>query len=226
MKHIIRTVALTLIVSMLSVNAFAAEKFTPSVEQKKAPVVANQKNEQIVDGKPAIVVKNEKGEVQKADAPVVLKITPVSSVKKAEDNKDDDATEATETLTEEEEEIQESLEEAFEQIAGAESLEEIAPELPDVLKALKIETPVEELVVQDLVNISLPEEMTEALEEEGNTIDITFEMKVEEGKQLIVLVQNEDGEWIVISGDAIVVDDDGTVTISFPCVGNVAFIMA
>ena len=235
MKHITRIAALALAVSMLSVAAFAAPNYTPSVEQKETPQIVAPKTEHQVDGKPAIVVKDENGEVKAADAVDTVKITGLPTSKKdnvpAETLEDGstvptEATEATEPLTEEEVAVQESLEKAYNQIAEAKDLSEVAPELPKVLEDLKVETPVEELVVQDLFNITLPEEMTKALEIEGNTIDISFQMEIEEGKQLIVMVQTADGQWVIVSGDAVVVNDDGTVTISFPCVGNVAFIVA
>lgn len=216
MKHIIRAVALVLMVAMLSVTAFAA--FTPSVEQKAEPEVVAPKTEHKVDGKPAVVVKDEKGEVISADLVETVKVTPVSNFKGEEAEEKE--------LTEEEVAVKESLEKTYTEIAEAKNLAEVAPKLPEVLKELKVETKVEELVVQDLFNITLPEELTKALEVEGNTIDLTFEMEVEEGKQLIVMVQSADGEWVIISGDAIVVDEDGTVTVSFPVVGNVAFIVA
>ena len=227
MKHITRTAALVLMAAVLSVN-ICADKFTPSVEQKEAPTIVAPKTEHKVDGKPALVVKDKKGEVIAADKVETVKVTPVSSFKKkAEDKKDDTkTTEPTEPLTKEEAAIQESLEKAYTEIVEAKSLDVIAPELPNVMKDLKIETKVEDLVVQDLINITLPEEMAKALEVEGNTIDMTFEMKIEEGKQLIVMVQGADGKWVVIAGDAIVVNDDGTVTIAFNVVGNVAFVIA
>ena len=237
MKKIVSVAAAILAVSMLSVTAFAA--FTPSVEQKDAPtVVVPPNSEHKIDGKPAIVVKDETGKVVSADKVETLKITPVSSFKKkdttAEETKPDSADEtaateetvATEPMTEEEIAVQESLEKTYTEILEAENLAVLVPELPDVMKELKVDTKVEDLVVQDLFNISLPEEMEKSLEIEGNTIDISFEMTIEEGKQLIVMVQTEDGEWVLISGDSIVVDEDGYVTDSFPCVGNVAFVIA
>ena len=217
MKHYIRSAALVLMAAMLSVNAFAAEKFTPSVEQKEAPAIVAPKTEHKVNGKPAVVVKDEKGEVVNAQAVDAIKVTPVSSFK----DKD-----AAKPQTEEEKVVAESLDKTYTEIVEAKSLDVLAPELPDVLKELKVDTKVEDLVVQDLINVSVPKEMEDILLVEGNTIDLTFEMEVEEGKELIVMVQTADGEWVVISGDAIVIDDDGTVTISFPVVGNVAFIVA
>ena len=91
---------------------------------------------------------------------------------------------------------------------------------------MKIETPAEDLVVRDIVKLDVSEKMAEALKEEGNTLDITFEMELEEGQNLIVMVKGADGEWIVIPAENVVVNADGTVTIGFTAVGVVAFVVA
>lgn len=205
MKHIIRTVALVLVVSMLSVAAFAAGT-TPSVEQKPAPKPVPPTTE--VDGKPAIVVKDKDGKVMESDDPEVLTITPMADAK-------DQAPE-----------VKKEMEDAYTEIAEAESLVAVAPALTDVMKDMEIETPAEDLVVRDIVKLDVSEKMAEALKEEGNTLDITFEMELEEGQKLIVMVKGPDGEWIVIPAENVVVNDDGTVTVGFTAVGVVAFVVA
>ncbi len=198
MKHIIRTVALVLVVCMLSVTAFAAENFTPSVEQKGSP--------EVVDGKAELIVKGDDDKVVESDNYDCLVVTPLSKIK-------DLAPEA-----------KEQMEKAFTQISEAKSLAEVAPELTDVLKELKVETPVEDLVVRDLFHIAVSEKLAKALETEGNVLPVSFELELAEGEQLIVLVQNAEGEWLIVSGDAVVAED-GFVTVDFPCVGPVAFIV-
>ena len=207
MKHIVRICALVLVVCMMSVTAFAG---TPSPEQGGVPEVVVPQNPGNKPGapeeKPEIVVKNPSDDVVESDEPEVLVITPMNDI---------------ENLTPEQEE---KMEKAYTQVSEAESLAEVAPELPEVLKELKVETPVEDLVIRDFFHIGVSEKLHKALEQEGNHIDITFKMDLETGEQLIVLVQNAEGEWIIISGDDIVVED-GEVTVSFPCVGPVAFIV-
>lgn len=205
MKHIIRMVALVLVVCLLSVNAFAAEKATPSVEQQGGPQVVAPKAD--ADETPAIVVETADGEIIESDDPEVLKVTPLDDSKNLKP------------------EQKEQMEKAYTQISEAESLAEIAPELPEVLKELKIETPAEELVVRDLVHVSISEKLEKALEAtEGNGLKVTFKMDLAEGETLIVLVQNEDGEWVIVYGDDIVIED-GEVTVRLPHVGPVAFIV-
>lgn len=205
MKHIIRTVALVLAVSMLSVVAFAGNT-TPSVEQKPAPSVVTPTTE--VDGKPAVVVTDKDGNVMEADDPEVVQVTPMA------DAEDQDP------------EVKKQMEEAYTEIAEAESLVEVAPALTEVMEEMEIETPAEDLVVRDVINLEVSDKLAEALKEEGNTLDMTFEMELEEGQSLIVMVKGPDGEWIVIPAENVVVNDDGTVTVGFTAVGVVAFVVA
>ena len=206
MKHIIRTVALVLVISMLSVAAFAAEGFVPSVEQKDEPQVVAPKTE--VDGKPAVVVKDADGKIMAADDPEVVKVTPMSKAK--------DQTP----------EVKQKMEEAFTDIAEAKDLTVIAPELKDVMKEMKVETPVENLVVRDLINLEVSEALVEALKTEGNSLELSFEMELEEDQQLIVMVKGEDGKWVVIPAEDVTVNADGTVTVKFTVVGVIAFVVA
>ena len=205
MKHIIRTVALVLVVSMLSVVAFAGN-MTPSVEQKPAPKPVPPTTE--VDGKPAVVVKDENGNVMESDDPSVVEITPMADAK--------DQTP----------EVKKEMEDAYTEIAEADSLVEVAPALTEVMKDMEIETPAEDLVVRDVIKLDVSEKLAESLKEEGNTLDITFEMELEEGQKLIVMVKGADGEWIVIPAENVVVNEDGTVTVGFTAVGVVAFVVA
>ncbi len=207
MKHIIRTVALVLVVSMLAVTAFAA---TPSVEQNGTPEVATPSVEQkgglAVDAKAELVVTDAEGKTIESDDFASLVVTAMSDIKNLAP------------------EVKEQMEKAFTQISEAKSLAEVAPKLADVLKELKVETPVEDLVVRDLFHVAVSEKLAKVLETEGNVLPVSFKLDLAEGEQLIVLVQNAEGEWLIVSGDAVVAEN-GLVTVSFPCVGPVAFIV-
>ena len=205
MKHIVRTIAFVLAVSMLSVAAFAGN-FTPSVEQKPAPIPVPPTTE--VDGKPAIVVKDKEDTIVESDDPEVLVVIPMSEAK--------DQTP----------EVKKEMEEAYTEIAEAESLTDIAPALPEVMKEMDIDTPAEDLVVRDVIKLEVSEKLAESLKEEGNTLEVTFEMVLEEGQKLIIMVKGADGQWIVLPAENVTVNDDGTVTIAFTTVGMVAFVVA
>lgn len=222
MKHIIRTIALVLVVCMLSVTAFAAEGATPSVEQQGKPDAVPSAEQQ---GKPDAVPSAEQ-----KDGPEVAskgELTVVDADGKTVES-DDFATLVVTAMADAKDlpaADKEKMEKAFTQISEAKSLADIAPELTEVLKELKVETPVEELVVRDLFHVAVSEKLAKALETEGSTLKVSFKVELEEGEHLIVMVQNAEGEWVVLSGDDVVVED-GIATISFPCVGPVAFIFA
>ena len=173
-KNMTRVFAAVLAVMMLALPAFAGE-FTPSVEQKGAPTVStvtDSKGEQV-----AAVIRDAEGN-EVAGVPVAdLAVTPLAEAPKAS------------------EEVKQMLENAFKQISEAKSLADLSSEITEVLAQIDADAKVEELVVRDLVDISISEEMMEKLKESGNSITLTFQLGLKEGETLLVLHNYEGDKW-------------------------------
>ena len=203
-KNMTRVFAAVLAVMMLALPAFA-EQFTPSVEQKGAPgisAVTDSKGEQVA------AVINEKDGKEVAGVPVAdLVVTPMAEASKAAP------------------EVKEMLENAFKQISEAKSLAELSPEIADVLAQVKSDAKVEDLVVRDLVDVSLSEEMMAVLKESGNSITLTFQLGLKEGETLLVLHNFEGDKWETIPADKVVRQDNGDVTVTFDSLSPVAFVV-
>ena len=163
--------------------------------------------------------------VTQKDAPVVTKSAEVVAADgtkvevKASDIKVESV--AAKDMTPE---VKAELDKAYDVIAKAESLEKAVPELKTVLEEAKIDVPVANLVVRDLVNVSVSEDVAKLLETEGTTITVSFKLDVKEGTTVVVM-RFVDGKWVPVALENVTVNKDGTVDVKLDGVGPIAFLV-
>ena len=211
MKKLMQLISVLLIAAMLAIPA-AAASFTPSVEQKGAPELGSLQD---ANGKKASVIVTDAQGEEILSAPVgSVKVTPLADLNKAA------------------KEVKAVMEEAYGSLSGKKGLETAAPALKDALANTKTDAlantktdlKVSDLVVRDLVHVSVKNNVEKALVEGGN-IRLKFDMGVKPSELLIVMVFVK-GEWVVIDGDLVVIDEDGGVTVTFGNdLGPVAFVV-
>ena len=209
MKKSIRILAAILVVAAMSVSVFA-ENFTPSVEQKGAPdvVVTKDSNQNDVV---AIIHDGSDKEVYGVPAGKLI-VTPYAQAKEASP------------------EIEKMLTDAYQQIKQTKTLANLTAELNDAVAKLKEEMgikelKVENLVVRDLVDVSLDSELKAQYLKDGNTISVTFDLGMKADEPLLVLHNYEADKWEVIANDCVVRHDNGNVTITFDSLSPVAFVV-
>ena len=206
MNRIIRALALVLVVSMMAFPAMAA--FTPSAEQKGAPEVKETMTDSTGKKVAAVVVDKDGKEIEGVSAKDVKVESYAETVKTAP------------------KEVKEVMEKAFTEIS-TKPLTEVAPELtkalPEVSKEAGKDVKAENLVVRDLVHVELKPEVAELIKD-GAKVAMNFDLQMEKGQTLIVM-QLIDGEWVVIYGEDVVINADGTATINLAGAGPVAFVV-
>lgn len=79
----------------------------------------------------------------------------------------------------------------------------------------------EDMVVVDVCYVEANETVEEALEK-GGCVALTFDLKVSPKADVTVMVF-ADGEWVTLPADAVVVNADGSVTVTTNLVGVFAF---
>jgi hypothetical protein len=206
MKKISAVLVLTLLLGLFAFPASAAN-FKDSVEQKQAPTITTitDKNGETIkdkDGNAAsAVIRDKNGNTVIGISATEIVITAVA----------DTATELTQ-------EAQEKMDNAYEQIQNASSLTELVPELDDILETLGFEGTVEDLVVQDLFDISVSDDVKEYLAA-GNTLTIRFDLEMDPDDLAIVLHNYEDDNWEVVDSE---VNEDGSVDATFTSLSPVA----
>lgn len=206
MKKISVALVLTLLLGLFAFPV-AAANFKDSVEQKQAPTVAtitDKNGETITDknGNPAsAVIRDKNGNTVIGIAASEIVVTAIA----------DKATALTE-------EAQEMMDNAYEQIQNVSSLAELVPELDDILKDLGFEGTAEDLVVQDLFDISVSDDVKEYLAA-GNTLTIRFEANLNADDLAVVLHNYEDDNWEVVDSE---VNEDGTIDATFTSLSPVA----
>lgn len=206
MKHITRTMALVLAIAMLSVSAFAA---APSVEQGGAPsvVTPGAVKPGAPEGKPAIEVVDDKGEVIATDDPNALIVVPMDKL--------DTADKA----------VKDVMEKAYKQLADAEDLTTVVPELAKAAEDLKMKTPADKLAVRDLIYLALTDKLNAELVKDNTLCFLEFDMTLAEGEQLIVMVQNPAGEWVLVPAANVEINEAGHPVVGFEFFGPTAFIV-
>lgn len=211
MKKGIRIFVIGMMVLSLACSAYAATgSFVASITAKPAPelVVSPGTTENVV----VEVLDGNNEKVEQFDAAAVV-ITPVAQK---------DAAAA-------EDPVKTVLTEIYEQLSAPEvRLSEVMPELTEVVKTAAVEDAslknldVDKLVVKDLFHVAATEEITKALETEGNFLKLTFAPKLAENQHFFVMVC-VDGQWLPVD---YVLNADGTVTCSFHVMGTVAFLVS
>lgn len=206
MKKAIRILAVVLAVFMLSTTVLA-DNFTPSVEQKESPdvvITTDSKGEEV-----AAIITDSKGE-EVVGVPVgEVIVTSVAGANKAS------------------EEIKEALQSAQEQIKEAAKIEDLIPEQKEELTKAATDAglKVENLVVRDLIDVTLTGNYKDHLATEGNTITITFKLGIGADEFLKVLHNYEGDKWEMIANDRVKIMDNGDVAVTFDSLSPVAFVV-
>ena len=210
MKKVVSLIVAVVLCMMLAVPAFAASvDFVPSITAKPAPGVTGGSQ---TGSEPVIEIKDENGKVIYTAPLADLVVTPVSAVQ-SEDGEY--------TISEEAAEL---LRQLYAQMSDPNfNLAEEVPELIAYLESLGLDAAlVKDMVITALFDITvLTDELKDYLAVEGNTVDLTFEVDIPDGHQVIVMVY-VDGKWQIVEG--VVVNADGTITCTFDQVGPVAIL--
>lgn len=209
MKKTIRVLAAVLVVAAMSVSV-CAENFTPSVEQKGAPSVVTVKDSNQNDVV-ALIQDESQNEVYGVPAGKLI-VTPFAEAEKAGA------------------EIEKMLTDAYKQITEAKTLGDLTTDLNDAVAKLKEEMgikelKVEDLVVRDLIDVSLDAELKAQYLKDGNTISVTFDLGMKADEPLLVLHNYEADKWEVIANDHVVRHENGNVTVTFDSLSPVAFVV-
>jgi hypothetical protein len=203
MKKLSIALVLSLLLSMFAVSASAAN-FVASVQQKAAPTI--QENEQYAQqnaNSAGAAILNQSGDIVAGVSTSDIVVTAVSSV-------DDSAVSA---------EIQARLSAAYDQIENADSLRALLPEIDAILEDLGFEGTADDLVVQELFDLSATDEVKEYLEEDGNTLTVRMDADLDPDEFAVVLQNTEDDNWEYVEAT---INADGTVDASFDSLAPVA----
>ena len=121
--------------------------------------------------------------------------------------------------------IREDLEAAYNSIAGAAALTEAVPTLEQALEERKADVKADDLVVRDLVNVTLTQEYAEDLALTGHNITLNFKLGMNPGDFLMVMCF-VDGQWVILDADQVEILEDGTVNVTFrEQIGTIAFVV-
>ncbi len=198
MKKIMVVLTAVVLVASLCVPVFAAKgDFVPSVEMKPGPVIVDQE----VDGVPgvAVIITQDGKEIIVPEGALI--ITPFS--KKA------DASDKT----------RKELEDAFDKIANAATLEDLLDGLQDILDSIANGTDVADLVVTDLFHVDLTGDYADYMKDGAK-----LRIKLKSDDDLIALLQQNGDAWKAIYGDLFVDNGDGTYTLTIDKLGVYAML--
>ncbi|NCB93991.1 MAG: hypothetical protein EOM40_15740 [Clostridia bacterium] len=202
-KKIMGLFLATVLMVTMSNSAMAAE-FTPSVEGKPAPEVVTQTGK---DGKEyAAIIYDANGNEMVGVPAGNLTVTSVAGKDSASP------------------EIQKKLDEAYEQLKSVNSLTELSDQLESVIKEISPDLTVEDLVVRDLFDVSVPSEYEEYLKKEGASLSVRFKLSAEAEALAAVLHNTEGTEWETVSNDRITRNKDLTADVVFYGLSPVAFL--
>lgn len=213
-----------LFVSTMS-PVFAADGFTPSVEQKEAPVIVETTDKSGISVGAIIVGVEEIEEDWKEVSSVPVEAITVTAISKI-----DEAPAA----------VKEEVTAAYNSISEAPSLVEAVPQLVEAVKeqvkvmqeaaaaaALPASTvkdvKAEDLVVRDLVHIQISEEYMSELRD-SNALKLSFDLKLDEDAFLIVMVF-VDGEWVILPPENVKILPTGEAVVALEQLGTIAFIV-
>ena len=93
------------------------------------------------------------------------------------------------------------------------------------LQTMGSSSSVEDLVVRDVFDVSVSGEAAEFLAQEGNAITIRFQLNIAPSSTLLVLHNYEGSNWEVIDDDKVVINNDGSVDVTFDSLSPVAFVV-
>ncbi|WKY46454.1 hypothetical protein Q5O24_08655 [Eubacteriaceae bacterium ES3] len=84
-----------------------------------------------------------------------------------------------------------------------------------------------DFAVRDIIDVSISDALRAATFDQGYDVQMTFDAGYNEGDVIVVIVYNaETGGWDFVSSDDVVVNADGSVTVTFPHLCPVAFLSA
>lgn len=207
MKKFASLLMAALLLVAMALPASAAVNFVDSVEQKPAPTV-----ETITDAsgnEVSAIIQDANGNEVHGVTADQMSITPVSGAANAPA------------------EIREQLEAAYEQIQNAASVADLVPDVDvaSILQTMGSSSSVEDLVVRDVFDVSVSGEAAEFLAQEGNAITIRFQLNIAPSSTLLVLHNYEGSNWEVIDDDKVVINNDGSVDVTFDSLSPVAFVV-
>lgn len=209
MKKFAMFLSVLLIAVTLAAPVSAAVNFNPSVEQKPAPTV-----DTVTDAngnEVSAIIRDQNGEEVHGvsiDSGELI-VTPISQASQAAQA------------------ISEMLTNAYEQIQQADTIADLVPDVDvaSLLTAMGSGSSVEDLVVRDVFDVSVSGEAAEFLAQEGNTITFRFQLNIAPSSTLLVLHNYEGSNWEVIDDDKVVINNDGSVDVTFESLSPVAFVV-
>lgn len=207
MKKILALLLTAAFVASASVAAFA-DNFAPSVTNKGAPALVTTTTS---DGKQvAATVKSADGTVSALLDPTQITITPVAQKNQSS---------AT---------VQATLTQAYEQLQKVDSIEQLVPEVKEVLQQvadnLGRSVTSDDMVVRDLFDVSIPTEAMDVLKA-GGSIDLTFNAGVAQKDAVLVLHNFSGDQWEVIDSKNVKVNADGTLTVTLGGLSPIAIVV-
>ena len=206
MKRLL-TLALAIILMLtLTVSASAAQ-FVESITNKGAPqlIIKDQINGKDVVG----FITNPEGEQV---SPVYLECFEIFAVADALNNADIPA------------DAKDDLKKVYDELSKSDTkISDVCPDLNDIVKKdWSKDKTADELVVKDLFYIK--QNCTHDLHklENGNTVDLTFKVSIDNGVFITAMVY-VDGKWVPVNN--CVNNGDGSVTVTFSQICPVAFLV-
>lgn len=215
--------ASALIAASIVPTLVAADGFTPSVEQKEAPVIVETTDKNGVTVGAIIIEVGETVEDRKEVSSIPVEAITVTAISRIDDAPA---------------EVKEEVTAAYNSIAEAPSLVAAVPQLVEAVKeqvkvmqeaaaALPASTvkdvKAENLVVRDLIHIQMSEEYLSELKD-SNALKLSFDLKLEEDAFLIVMVF-VDGEWVILPPENVKILPTGEAVVALEQLGTIAFIV-
>lgn len=215
--------ASALIAASIVPTLVAADGFTPSVEQKEAPVIVETTDKSGISVGAIIVEVEDTNEDWNEVSSVPVEAITVTAISRIDDAPA---------------EVKEEVTAAYNSIAEAPSLVEAVPQLVEAVKeqvkvmqeaaaALPASTvkdvKAENLVVRDLIHIQMSEEYLSELKD-SNALKLSFDLKLEEDAFLIVMVF-VDGEWVILPPENVKILPTGEAVVALEQLGTIAFIV-
>mgnify|MGYP003292708992 CR=1 FL=1 len=219
MRKAMQTVCSLIVALSLAVSAGAAG-FTPSVEQKGAPV-PNQKNVTVtalvdLDKAPEKVQKVvEEAHKVIVEAKSVVKAVPALEAFLKEMKADNKADNKTDNKT------NNKTDNKTDKKTDSKTDDQADGNKDDQKTDVMADVKAEDLVVRDLFYVELDKDL-----KPGQEKVVVFNTEgIQKGDFLVVMVF-VDGEWVILDTDKVKITADGKVQVTFDAVGPVAFVTA